>query len=218
MESYGSSQTIIRRKIGLRSALRIGANGNDEAIGSSGVHCCPAYRNTSSCDCGAWLAGLAGIALVATIVLLAILVFQTSDARSTTKYGIQAVGSECRPGPGDADAIVEGSLVMNSNQKFVDWSLLVQNLGTITSISIEGPLSSTDPNNGPTKISLCGFPSPDSCDQISPIEGELTQLETGESPRPAIQDIQEDSPLYYLIIRTVDFPNCAVRVGLFSTY
>lgn len=180
--------------------------------------CCPSYGKTKLCDTAAWLALIVGLFVVVTLVLLGILVFETGDSQAISRYSIQADNTICTLEVGDTDARVLGTLLLNSNSERAEWSLLTENLGIILSIHIEGPVNATYLDEGPTKLVLCGSPSTLACETTAPIEGIIYNTYDGLSIRSDLLDIQETSPLYYLVIRTADFPDCSVKSRLAASF
>lgn len=161
---------------------------------------------------------LTGLALVVGIVFLGIIALGTNEDAATSRFGIRAAGDQCVV-DGDVNATVIGKVALNSNSKTVEWNLLTAEIGAILSIYIEGPLNATNPLEGPPAIVLCGGLSSLACDLTSPVEGAIQDEHwDGSGLRELILPVQEDAPFYYLIVRTADHPDCAVRAPLNSVF
>lgn len=175
---------------------------------------CPAFRRTRFCGISAWLAGGVAVTAVLGLTLLFVMVGTVGDSLSSSRFGIQQ-NSGCVPSSGDAgdlNAEALGTLKLGTDAKEIIWDVKVTNLGPVLELAIEGP------TNNATAVRLCGASTQLACTQPPHLKGTLNSLETGGSPRHIIDQIRSNAPLYALVIRTGDFPDCALRFPLTATF
>lgn len=170
-----------------------------------------------------------GYAVMIFIVFVVVAVFlgigrtsYGSGSKALGLFSINARGSAVSPGPGDADAVVTGTLRIDRNQKMFQWKLVYDKVdGVIIWMRVSGPVGATTTTTGPVVIWLCGGDADKTCDLRKPnlLEGKIGEDSHGSlSPRTPITQIAEDGAnFYYLEIGTSSFPNGAVRQQLCCT-
>ena len=147
------------------------------------------------------LAGLITVAIAAAI---------SGQGDSVLRIAVVATPEQVYPsGSGEAGALLDGLLIMNSAENFISYDFFYYNISTIESLVIRGPRAAGQ-RQGPLLFSLCGVPNlVNVCDPFTvpgQIEGgEQHQLEPGSlDARPVIADIRTNPTRYYLEVLTSD--------------